>query len=79
MCLTFAAGDGAVLLTGSIDQTLRTWSADDGTQQEALVGHTGEIAACALTHDAGLAASVAVDRTCRAWRLADGECLATLR
>ncbi len=78
--MSFASGmSNDRLLTGSFDHTLRAWDTRRGICEQIFVGHTAEVSAVAITYDGSTAASVSVDRTCRTWRIADGECLATLR
>jgi WD40 repeat protein len=64
--------DSTWIATGSIDKTVRLWSAADGTLRHVLARHTAEITALAFSDDSTRLATGAADRDVHVWNSADG-------
>jgi WD40 repeat protein len=61
--------DGRLAVTGSIDETVRVWDLETGTEQAVLTGHRSTVTAVALTPDGRLAVTGSIDETVRVWDL----------
>jgi len=70
--------NGAVMVSGSFDKTVKLWSVADGALVGVLSGHTAEVKSVAFSPDGRLVASAGYDRTVKLWRVADGALVATL-
>jgi len=70
--------DGATLISGSRDKTIRLWRVRDGTLLKTLEGHTREVDSIAFSPDGAIFASGSWDKTIRLWRVRDGTLLKTL-
>lgn len=70
--------DGALLVTGSADKTVRLWRLPDGEPLKTLEGHTNFVLSLALSPDGQLLASGGADKIVRLWRLPEGEPFKTL-
>jgi WD40 repeat protein len=70
--------EGARVLSGSADRTLKLWDAASGQCLATLVGHTRPVLACAFSPDGARVLSASFDRTLKLWDAASGQCLATL-
>jgi len=68
-CLQF---DGAKIVSGSDDNTLKVWNAATGTCSATLSGHTGGVWCLEMNDE--LIVSGSTDRTLRVWHAASGEC-----
>ncbi|HRX84106.1 MAG TPA: protein kinase [Phycisphaerae bacterium] len=73
-CVAFSP-DGARVLVGASDATLRLWDARSGAAIAVARGHRNLVAGVRFSPDGGLVASVSHDRTLRLW---DGYTLAPL-
>lgn len=65
--------DGARLVSGSKDKTVRIWDARTGLEQRVLRGHTDRVLALAVSPDSSLLASGSADGTVRIWSLRTGQ------
>lgn len=64
------SGDGARLITGSLDRSIRVWEIEDAEAgPRALYGHTHGVSALALRGDGALLASGSIDGSMKVWRL----------
>ena len=63
--------DGAVLVSGSYDATIRLWDISTGEQLETLDGHTYSITSVAVSPEGGTIASGSYDGTVLLWAFPD--------
>ncbi len=70
--------DGAHVLTGSKDGTLKLWDLATTRLVRTFVGHKGEITAVALSPDGSRALSGSEDKTVRLWEVATGRLMRTI-
>jgi serine/threonine protein kinase len=66
--LAFPPG-GQLLLSGSMDRSVRLWDVSSRKQVEYYEGHTSGVTAVAISPDGRMAASGGYDRTVRLWSL----------
>jgi hypothetical protein len=59
--------DGARILTGSLDDTARLWTAATGEAVATLAGHTGAVVAVAFSPDGTRVLTGSWDETARLW------------
>jgi len=66
--------DGAVIVSGSSDHSVRVWDARTGAAIfSPLLGHTDEVWSIAISSDGRLIASASLDHTVRLWNLQTGK------
>jgi small GTP-binding protein len=70
--------DGARLLSGGADGTLRLWEAASGRELAVLEGHTGSVRSVSWSPDGARLLSGGADGTVRLWEAASGRELAVL-
>lgn len=70
--------DGERLVSGLGDNTIKVWSANNGTLQQTLEGHTNSVLSVAYSPDGMHIASGSSDRMIKVWRVGDGTLLQTL-
>ena len=70
--------DGAHLLSGSDDRTVKVWDAENGTCLLTLTGHTYYVWSVAYSPDGKHIASASWDQSIKVWDAFSGECLRTL-
>lgn len=68
--------DGAILITGSMDHTMRIWNWRTGACIRTLAGHTEGV--ICLNYDKNVLASGSADSTIKIWNFRDASCF-TLR
>jgi len=78
VCSVAFSPDGQILASGSIDNTVRLWLADDGTLLRTLVGHTDSVWSVPFSPDGQTLALGSGNKTVRLWQAADGTLLRTL-
>ncbi|KAF5336614.1 hypothetical protein D9611_006459 [Ephemerocybe angulata] len=59
--------DGAKIISGSTDKTVRIWDASTGKVQRVLDGHSNSVTSVAISGDGSWIASGSDDRTVRIW------------
>jgi len=64
--------DGAVIASGSRDQSVILWDAESGELLRTLEGHTDQVWTVAFSPDGATLASASDDATVRLWRVAVG-------
>jgi WD40 repeat protein len=64
--------DGETILSGSYDNTMKTWSVATEKLIRTFVGHTAGVKQCAFTPDGLMVISASLDRTVRLWRTSTG-------
>lgn len=65
--------DGATLVTGSADETIRIWNLQTGAELRQLNGHSSSVNALDRTIDQNTLISAGADRRINFWSLPDGE------
>lgn len=65
-CVAFNVS-GSLIVSGSTDNTLRTWDAESGVELQTLRGHTDRVECVAFTADQMRVVSGSYDRTMRIW------------
>jgi WD40 repeat protein len=74
-CIAYAPG-GKLLVSGSVDRTVRLWDAVTGKHVRKLADHTEEITAVAVSADGKLLASASKNGAVHISNLADGKAFA---
>jgi WD40 repeat protein len=69
--------DGKILVSISMDKTIKIWNLATGELLRILKGHGGEVLAIDLSPDSKIIASGSVDTTIKLWHLETGELLTT--
>ena len=72
------ASNGALLVTGSGDDTAALWSVADGSRTHVLEGHTDTVSDVAFNPAGTLVATASYDGTVKVWDAASGELKQTL-
>jgi DNA-binding beta-propeller fold protein YncE len=70
--------DGAHIVSGSRDRTVRVWDAQTGKELAVLKGHSNEVNSVAFSPDGAHIASGSFDKTVRVWDAQTGKELAVL-
>ncbi|KAL6791015.1 hypothetical protein J3E68DRAFT_438784 [Trichoderma sp. SZMC 28012] len=66
--------DSKLIVSGSLDFTVKIWDRFTGRCQKTLEGHNGGVNAVAFSHDSTLIASASNDSTIRVWNTTTGQC-----
>ncbi|MFM6251132.1 MAG: WD40 repeat domain-containing protein, partial [Dolichospermum sp.] len=69
--------DGKTVISGSSDNTIKTWDLGTGEKKLTFKGHSGWVNAIAVTPDGKTVISGSSDRTIKIWDLKTGEETAT--
>ena len=70
--------DGRLIVSGSLDNTIKIWDAESGACLMTLEGHTDSVVACTFSPDGRRILSGSWDKTVRVWDAQNGACLMTL-
>ena len=70
--------DGAMMVSGSSDKTVRVWDLKTGLEMHTLLGHADYVTGVAVSADGHLAVSSSHDTTLKVWDPHKGEELLTL-
>ncbi len=70
--------DGSTIASGSEDNTIRLWNANDGNHIRTLTGHTSWVLSVAFSPDGSTVASGSMDITIRLWNASNGTHIRTL-
>lgn len=70
--------DGSLLVTASMDQTIKIWSTTNWACLRTMSGHTNGVSSVAFTPDGQRIVSGSVDGTVKIWNSLSGACLLTI-
>jgi hypothetical protein len=73
ICSCSFAHDGATILSGSADSTMKLWCVTTGQLLRTLEGHAHYISSCAFSPSGLAIVSASRDRTLRLWTLSTGQ------
>ncbi|OAX41433.1 WD40 repeat-like protein, partial [Rhizopogon vinicolor AM-OR11-026] len=71
-CLAWTV-DGTTLISGSFDESIRTWNTTTWQQINVLTAHTNCVYGIAISPNGRILASASWDRTARLWNLENGK------
>ena len=71
--------DGKLVASGSLDRTIKLWSAASGRELRTLQGHPKSVTSVAFSPDGQRLASGSADETIKLWEVATGKELRTLQ
>lgn len=74
----FLRETGGILVSGSLDNTIKLWHPDTGEEVRTLTGHDGEVFSVAISPDGQTLVSGSWDNTIKLWDLDTGEELHTI-
>jgi WD40 repeat protein len=72
------SGDGRLAVSASLDETLKVWDLESGSELKTLRGHNGCVYSVAMSTDGRLAVSASQDTTLKVWNLETGQVTHTL-
>ena len=78
VCSIAFSPDGARLVSGSADRTIKLWDVKTGECLQTLEGHSNWVMSVAFSPDGARLVSGSADRTIKLWDVKTGECLQTL-
>jgi WD40 repeat protein len=70
--------DGNYFISGSLDNTIRIWSAVTGQEIRTLTGHTGRVLSVSYSPDGRQIASCSNDKTIKFWDASNGNVIRTI-
>jgi WD40 repeat protein len=76
--LTFSL-DGSLLVSGSLDWTLKLWDVQTGGVIKTFHGHTGPVSYVSISPDCTMVASGSYDESIHVWDVLTGECHYTIK
>jgi WD40 repeat protein len=71
--------DGWLVLSASVDRTIRAWNVSTRKSLKVLEGHTGPVSGVAGSADGKRALSSSWDGSLKLWEVSTGKCVKTLR
>ena len=71
--------DGTLLVSGSLDKTVKLWDLQTGGVVKTFTGHTQWVKSVSISADLTTIASGSYDMTIRLWNIQTGECQCTIR
>jgi len=74
VCVQF---DGAHIVSGSLDTSIRVWNAETGSCLHTLIGHQSLTSGMELRDN--ILVSGNADSTVKVWNITNGQCLQTLQ
>ncbi|MCG6190964.1 nSTAND1 domain-containing NTPase [Maribellus maritimus] len=77
LCSVFS-NNGEMIVTGSVDHSVKIWNAEDGELIKILNGHNGPVTSVAFSTNNKIVYTGALDKTFRRWRLPDTELVSQL-
>ena len=69
------SSDGTLLISGSMDKTIKLWDVQTGGVAKTLCGHTDRVVSVSISTDSTMIASGSHDRTVCLWNVETGDCL----
>ena len=73
------SSDGALLVSGSVDETIKLWDIQTGGIVKTFSGHTDSIVCVSISADSALIASGSDDKTIRLWDIQKGVCQCVMK
>jgi hypothetical protein len=70
--------DGKMIVSASLDSTLKVWDAETGEMLRTLEGHSDSVNGCAFSPDGRLILSASEDSTLKVWDAKTGDLIRTL-
>ena len=64
--------DGTFIVSAGLDQTIRIWEVETGSERRVLTGHTKGVTTCAISPDGTFIVSGSADKTLRIWDVDTG-------
>jgi WD40 repeat protein len=73
------SSNGKLLVSGSIDNTIRLWEIQTGWMIKIFNGHTGYISSVSICADGTMIASASRDKTIKLWNIQTGGCNCSIK
>ena len=73
------SSDGRLLVSGSVDETVKLWDVQTGGTIQTFSGHTNLLLSVSISVDSATIASGSYDDTIRVWNAQTGECCCILK
>ena len=73
------SSDGTLLVSGSVDKTIKLWDIQTGGVAKTLFGHKGGVLCVSISVDSNIIASGSIDRTICLWNVQTRECCHTIQ
>jgi len=77
ICSAFS-NDGKLIVTGSVDHSVKIWNAEDGTPVKVLYGHAGPVTSVAFSASDKYLYTASLDRTFLRWRMPKAKSVAEM-
>src|SRR6266516_1903013 len=72
------SANGVILVSGSLDHSIKVWNLSTGQAVQTLTGHTRSVWGVALSVDGATLATGSLDGTIKVWNLSTGQAVQTL-